>query len=124
MNHRNLYHRFAGLVPIFVMLAQASIIRQPGKCSLDYPTLRQELEALDVVIPFHDLQDPPTQGADPSDQLSGVTTVSPNSFQPGPRPQELRLGENQFRTVPVLDLRWVNDNGQQQPEGVDQDVPL
>jgi hypothetical protein len=29
MNHRNPNHRFAGLVPILVMLPQASIIRQP-----------------------------------------------------------------------------------------------
>jgi hypothetical protein len=111
-NHRHLDHRLPGLVPVLVVLAQTAAIRQPGEGPFHHPTLRQEFESLDIIIPFNDLQDPLTKGADPTDQLPRLTAVGPHPLHPRPRSQELGLGEDQLGAITVLDVRRVNHHGQ------------
>ncbi len=111
-NHRHLNHGLTGFVPVLVVLAQTAATRQPGKGTFHHPTFRQELESLDIIISFDDFQNPLTEGANPTDQLSRIAAVGPHSLQPRPRSQEFGLGEDQFGAITVLDVRWVNHHGQ------------
>jgi len=117
-------HRLTRFVPVFVMLAQAPIIRQPRERPLDHPTLRQQLEPLHVVVPLDDLQDPLAARGDPGDQLPRVATVGPDPFHSRPRAGQLRPGEDQFGAVAVLNVRRMDHGRQHPPLRIHQDVPL
>src|SRR5208282_385377 len=97
----------------FIILAHSAKPSQPGEGSLHDPAARQELESLDVVGSFHDLQDPAALALDPLHQLASVAAISPDQLQSWEvvpdRP------ENRFRPVSILDTRRVNDHSQDQP---------
>lgn len=71
------------------------------------PKDRKKLEPL-CVVAFDDLQAPRTGRSDPRDQFARVAAIGPNAFHPKLRPHVLALGENQLRSVTILDVRGVN----------------
>ena len=106
----------------FKILAHSAKSSQPGESPLHDPAPGQELKTLDVVRPFHDLQDPTALGLDPFHQLACVAAIGPNQLQP--REVVPDLLENCLRPVPILDTCRMNDDRQDQPHSVHQDVTL
>jgi len=98
---------------------------QPGKGAFDDPPFRQDLEAANVVAALHDLQ---TQTAaiakrsHPLDERSGVATVGPDETEAHERVRE--SSEHELRAVAILNVAAVNDDGEDQPERVDDQMAL
>ena len=63
-----------------VILAHSAKSCQPREGSLHDPAAGQELETLDVVGSFHDLQDPTALAPDPLHQLACVAAISPDQL--------------------------------------------
>lgn len=122
MSHGQVDHRFAAFGQRFVVLAQTTITTEPGKGSLHDPPLGQNLEAGHIVAAFDDLQDPVAQLPSPVDQFAGVSPIGPNQLEPRELPDQ--LGQHQLGPVAVLDVGGVYDYGQDQAQGVYDDVPL
>lgn len=125
-DHRHVNHRLAGRCEKLVVLAQSTVAPQPPEGALDDPPARQELEALQVVGTLDDLQPQlgaATERGHPREQRSSVRRVGPDEAHPG----EEGVGEplkHELGAVAILDVRRVDDDSDQQPEGVDQDVTL
>ena len=122
MDHRQVNHRLAAFRQRLVVLAQTTIAAEPSKGSLDDPTLGQNAEAGDIVAAFDDLQEPVAQFSRPLDQFSGISPIGPNSFQPRELPDQ--FGQHQLGPVAVLDIGRMHNDGQEQTQGVYDDVPL
>ena len=117
-------HGLGGLVPVFVMLAQATIVRQPGEGSLDHPAFGQQLESFDVIIAFDNLEDPLAKAKYPLNQFARVATISPHSQHARPCPLDLRLLEDELGSVAILNVGRVNDYCEYQAQRIHQDVSL
>ena len=122
MDHRHVNHCFAAFCQRLVVLAQTTIAAEPGKGSLDNPTLGQNLETGGIVAAFDDLQDPVAQFSGPLDQLAGIPPIGPDQLEPRELPDQ--LGQHQFGPVAVLDIGRMHDEGQEQTHGVYDNVPL
>ncbi len=109
-----------------VVLAHAPESSEPAEGALDDPTARQNLEATDVVGPFHDLQLDRAKVAPevsyPLDKLSGVAAVRPDVAQAQEGVGE--TGEQELRAVTILNVRGMDDDRQDETERVDEDVSL
>ena len=122
MDHGQVDHGFAAFRERFVVLAQTAITTEPSKGSLDDPTLGQNLKAGHIVAAFDDLQNPGAQFLGPLDQVPGVSPIGPDQLEPGELPDQ--FGQHQFGPVAILDVGGVDDHGQDQAQGVYDDVPL
>ena len=106
----------------FVVFAQAPVSPKPSKGSFDDPAVRQEFETLHVVASFDNLQNPTAQLLRPLDQFSRIAAIGPNEFQAGEEPHE--FCEQQFGAVAVLNIRRVDHDADQEPQGVHGQVAL
>ena len=93
---------------------------QPGESPLHDPALGQHGEALGLRVFTHDVQRPGGVFRHPGFQGSGVPTVSPQQAQVGK--QTGHPLQNQFGSIPVLDIRGVHHHGQQPALRVHHDV--
>lgn len=122
MRHSQVNHGFAAFREGLVILAQAAIAAEPGEGSFDNPALGQDHEAGHIVAAFDDLQDPVAQLPRPLDQLSGVAAVGPDQLEP--RELADQFDQHEFGPVAVLDVGRMYHHGQDQAQGVYDDVPL
>ena len=122
IDHSKMDHRLGRFWMELIVLAHSTKSSQPGESPLNNPTARQELETLDVVGSFHNLQDPTALAPDPPHQLACVAPVGPHQLQPWEVVPYLL--EDYPRPVPILDTRRMNDHCQDQPHGIHQDVTL
>jgi hypothetical protein len=120
LNHSNVEQIFTAVGTSLIIFAQTPIPSQPGKCSLNDPTPRQYLEPLDLLLAFYNLEDPTIHTLHPLNQFTCVTPIRPN--QPQARKLLLDLLKNQPGSISVLDRGFVNHNGQDQSQSIDQDV--
>jgi hypothetical protein len=98
---------------------------EPAECSLDDPTVRQKLESAHVVAPLDDLHPKTAAGPqtfDPGNELSGVAAICPDEPQSHHGLFEER--ENEFGSIAILNVRRVNNDRDQQPKRIDEQVPL
>jgi hypothetical protein len=122
VDHGDDDHGFADVRAVFVVTGQPAVAHQPSEGSLDHPPPRQEDEPFDPDRPQDRLDHPPAGGEHPVDQRPAVPAVRPDEAQRRevtPCPPEDELGP-----VPVLDVGRMDDHRQQQPEAVDQQMPL
>ena len=122
VDHDQVDHRFTGGWKRFVVLAHSTIPADPPKGALYDPALRQHGEADERVGTFHDFQYPTAEQLRPSDQFARVAAVGPDFLQS--RVHAAKLLEHQLGAVAVLDVRGMYHDGQNQPQRVDDDVPL
>jgi hypothetical protein len=122
MDHGQVDHGFAAFRQRLVVLAQPTIAPEPSKGSLDDPTLGQNPKARHIIAAFDDLQDPVSQFPCPVDQFPGVSPVGPDQLEARKLPDQ--LGQHQFGSVTILDMGGMHDHGQEQAQGVYDDVSL
>src|SRR3954447_27195 len=80
-DHGESDHRLGTLDEIFVVLAEAPTLAEPGEGALDRPAFRQDDEAAQVVRALDNLQIPAGTLTDPADELAGVATVPPELLE-------------------------------------------
>lgn len=96
---------------------------EPAKGTLYNPAMGQNLEALDVIGSFDDLQTEFSYGTEipnPLKQLTSISAVRPD--QPKTRKATLRFVQYQHRAVPILYVRRMYNRYQHETKNVDQEV--
>ena len=102
----------------FIVFGKPAICPQPCKSSFDNPSLSKNTEAASK--PRNNLQVcslSPEGLANPLNQCTRVTSVSINQTQP---PKPFCFLQDQLSTIPILDVRRVDDNRQNHSKSVDQ----
>ena len=122
MDHGQVDDRFAAFGERLVVFAQPTITPEPGKGSLDDPTLGQNLEAGHIVAAFDDLQYPVAHFLGPLDQFAGVAPVGPDQLELGELPDQ--FGQHQLGPIAVLDIGGMHNDDQEQAHRVYDDVSL
>src|SRR5262245_5357408 len=124
MAHSYVDHGLARLRLPLIVLAQTSTPTQPGERPLYDPTPFHHLEWL-ALLPLRlrdGLQHPTAELQGPLSDTAVVDRVGEDLRQP--REVALDLCQDQPGPVPVLDVGGMDHHRQDQPEGVDQQVPL
>lgn len=125
-NHGDVDQRLAGIGPKLVVLAEPALSAEPSEGALYDPSAGKDDEASSDVRALDDLHvDRPegsTQPADPGDELSRVSSVRPDLAQPEESVRE--RGQKELRAIAVLNVSRMNDDRQEEPQRVDEDVPL
>lgn len=122
MDHGNLNESFTGFGKFFIVFAKSTTTTKPSEGPFHDPTTWQNVKALDVVVPFDDLQYPAARLLHPIDQLSAVAAIRPNELQS--RKLVLCFFQDLLGTVSVLNVGRVNDHTQQQTDRIDQNMPF
>ena len=122
MGHCPVDHGFAAVGERLVVLAQSAVAAEPRERAFHNPTLGQDDESGAVAQTLDDRHRPAAKLSRPVDQLSGVTPVGPGDFEPGE--EAAKLAKHELGSIAVLDVGGVHDDGQDQAEDVDHDVPL
>lgn len=115
-------HRFAGFDEDLIILTQPTKPAKPCKSSLHNPAMGQDFKAHHIVRSLYDLQNPSPEVFCPIHQLPRVSAVGPNSLEAGKTITQ--LFQNQFASVPILDICGVDFAVQDQAQRVDDDMPL
>ena len=80
--HRQIYHCFAGVCQVFVVLAQPAITPQPRKCSFYNPQpWSHHKTSLAAFGSSLNLEIPTTMLHNPVNQLSGISSIRPDFAQ-------------------------------------------
>lgn len=95
---------------------------EPGEGPLDDPSLRQQDEPPAALRPPDDLEDPAARQERPVDERASISGVGPHDLQSADLPT--CPGQHLFRPVPILRVSGMHDDGDDQPQRVDQQVPL
>lgn len=105
---------------MFVVLAEAAIAADPAEGAFDDPAAGEDFKPGGVVRASYNLKGPTGEGAGPVDEFAGVAGVGPDEDESG----ELALEflQDEARPVAVLKAGFVNDDGEDQAEGVDDEV--
>ena len=126
MTHGDINHCFTRCGIALIVLAVPPVAPQPAERALDDPALRQHHEAFDLGWPQHGLRQPtkdlfhafgqvvPAVGAVGEDHLQSVESC-------------LQLSENsqdEHGSIVVLDARGMDNDRQDQPERVDNNMTL
>ena len=122
MDHGDLNESFTGFRKFFIVLAKSTTTTEPSEGSFHDPTTWQNVEALDVVAAFDDLQYPAVRLLHPVNQLSTVAAIRPNELQS--RKLALCFFQDLLGTIAVLNIGRVNDHTQQQTDRIDQNMPF
>jgi hypothetical protein len=125
MDHRHLNERFTGFRQQFIIFTQAPVAIEPSEGALHNPAFGDDHKAFDSVRAFGNLQaDRPLrpQGLDPINQWPSISPISPNV--PQPRKFVPDTLQELLRAVAVLDTGSRHHDCQDEPEGIDEDVPL
>ncbi len=122
IDHCDKYHRFTAGGQHFIVLAHPPIPTDPAEGPLHDPTLRQDRKADDLIATLDDLQNPVSKRSRPFDQFARITTIRPNQLQASIPPTE--PGQYQLGPVAILNVGGMNNDGQYQPQRVDDDMPL
>ena len=122
MRHGQVNDRLAALGQRFVILAQAPVAAEPSEGPFGDPSLGQDHEAAQIVAPLDDLENPAAQLSCPVDQVSGVPSVGPDPLEPGELTHQ--FGRHELGPIAILDVGRMHDHGQQQAQGIYDDVTL
>ena len=122
INHCQQNHSFTTGGQRFVVLAQTSVLTQPGQGTLDHPTPRQYLKALHAVTTFDNLQQPITKFHRPVQKSASISAIGPNQRQPAET--ILELTQHQSGPVTILNICRVYDNGHYQTQRIYNQMPL
>ena len=123
MDHGHPDHRLARLGEVFVVFAQPAIPIAPAQGTFDNPAFREHGKALGGRGPRDNLQvhrSIETQPSHPIDQGASIRLIRPDAAQPRePVPEDLQQA---LGPVAVLDTGRGDDYGEEQPEGIDEEV--
>ena len=126
VDHGDVDHRLAGGGVAFVVFAVAAIATQPGEGPLDDPAFGQHDESLDLGWPKHGLDQPSvTTGHSGRKLVAAVGDVGEDHRQSAkPRSRAVQRPQDEERPVVILNACRMDDDGEDQAQGVDHDVPL
>lgn len=103
---------------MFRILGQPAATSEPGECPLDDPPAGQNFEALGSIQSLSDLDGPFANLVQRTAQLwPGITAIDEDMAHPGSGVAD--RFQHRRRAVAVLDIGGVDDQTEQQPDGID-----
>src|SRR5262249_26249807 len=126
MNHCNMDHGLTRCDITLIVLAVPPVSPKPAERPLDDPTLRKRHKPFDLCRLQHSLQQPPEGVFDTIGQIvSAVCAVGEDHFQAMEPFFELaENSQDQHRSILVLNIRRMDDERQNQAQGIDNDMTL
>jgi hypothetical protein len=121
IDHGNAYHGLTAFGECFVVFGQSAVPTQPGERSFHDPSLGQNFKGVHCSA-LDDLNDPAIPPGRPVHEASGIPAVGEDEFQ-SPESSSQALHQ-QLAAIAVLDVGGVHDQGQDQAQRVDQQMPL
>ena len=121
VDHSDLDHTFTAFRQCLVIFRQTTVLAEPREGALDDPSLRQHDESVQLRA-LDDLYRAKEPAAGPVHELSRIAAVGKNQSQAAKA--RAQLLNDKSSAVAVLDVGWMNDQGHDQPERVDEDVTL
>ncbi len=121
IDHSNEDHAFAAFGQCLVVLRQSAVFPEPREGAFHDPALRQYHE-LAHRRALHDLHEATEPTTDPVHELPRVTPIREDQLQssePG-----AQLLDQKLAAVAVLDVGGMHDQGDDQPEGVHDQMTL
>lgn len=114
----------SGSREIFKILCEPAAAAQPCECALDDPAARQNLEPRGVIGAFDNFDLEPRQrsGKGLPELRPLVAAIGEEFFQK--REQAEYRRQNEDAAVAILDIGWMNNNVQQQPKCIYENMPL
>jgi hypothetical protein len=121
INHSKVYHSLTAGRQGLVVLTQPSILAQPAEGTFHHPTSGQYHETMQVTTPDN-LNNPSKCAPGPAYKCPGIAAINPYSFQP---PKSVsKFLQNQPTAIAILNVSGVYYHNQNQPEGINEQVPL
>ena len=126
MTHSDIDHRVTRCGIAFVVLAVPPVAPQPTEGSLHDPTLWQHNESFDLCWSQYGLQQPSKGLLHTLGQVVPVVSaVGKDHLQPVESGlQSAKNRQNQYDSVVILDIRRMDDDRQDQPERIHNDMSL
>jgi hypothetical protein len=121
VNHSDIDHSLTAISHGFIIFAKTTIFGKPTERAFDNPTLREYLKTVTVTT-LNDLNNAVELLLGPVQELSAVSTISPNNLHT--RAMTSQACQYVSGTISVLDVCGMNDQGNNQTERIDQNVPL
>jgi hypothetical protein len=125
-DHRDFDHRFGVRGFALIVAGQPSAPSQPGESPFHHPPPGQHLEAFHIGVTRHDLQLDTGVLPRPAQQTLidtvGIAGIGPD--QPEQRKHRGDPGQDQFRPRPLLHRGGMHHRLEQEPTGIDEQVPL
>lgn len=112
-----------GAVEVFVILGEPPAAIDPGDGTLDDPASGDDLEALGLGGALDHLDPPRGLGHGPAQFRAAIGAVGEDRLQKGKQPARAMV-QNQTRAVAVLQVGRMDDDGEDQAEGVDEEMAL
>jgi len=122
VDHHKVDHGFATGGERFVVFAHSPVSPDPPEGALDDPPSGKHREADDVIASLYNLQHPTAYGLRPFDEFTRIPSVCPNELQSRVLPTE--FAKHELGTVAILNVGSMDDHGQDQAQGIDDQVPL
>lgn len=122
MNHTDLRDRFTRPGQSLIVLAETAATTKPCERSLNNPPSGKHHESLLVIAPFDDVEDPVAKSMCPLDQASSIASIRPDAFEP--RKPSGDSHHDELGTVAILDACRMDDHGEQQAGGVNDNMTL
>ena len=125
MDHHHVDDGLTGFWQQLIIFTEPAVAVEPPERALDNPTLGDHFKPLGGIGALGDFQTnlaPRAQRPDPVDQRPSIGTIGPDVAQPGklvPEDCQHLLGP-----IAVLHTGGRDDYGEDQSEGIDEDMPL
>ena len=121
VNHDQVDHSFAAGRQCLVVLAQPPIFAEPSKGPFHHPTLGQHHKAMQLVA-LDNLNDSPERVSGPSHKCPGIATIDPDPLQPSKSIAQFL--QDKPASITILNVGRVYHHDQDQPQGINEQVPL
>ena len=119
--HGQVDHSFAAGRQCLVVLAEPPILAKPTEGPFHHPTSGQYGEPMQLAT-FDNLNDPSERTSGPFDEYPGIASVYPDPFQP---PKSIaQFLHDKLASIAILDVGSVYNHDQDQPQGINEQVPL
>jgi len=120
--HSDADHCFAVVCNHLIVLCQSPVSPEPSKGSFDDPSFGQDGKSFNVVAALDDFQRTTQSLFCPFNQLAGIAAVRPNEREAAKALAQ--VFKDQLGSVAILNGGLVDDHGDNEPEGVNDNVPL
>lgn len=119
IDHCHIDHRLTAIGQRFIIFAESTIFSEPTKCSLHNPAFGQNLKIVKLA-PFNNLNDPIKLLLRPFHKKTTITAICPDQFQT--HTTVAKLIEHQLAARMILNVRSMNDYGNNQAKRIDQNM--
>jgi len=114
-------HRLATVGQRFIILAESTVLAEPAEGALDDPTLGKHDE-LAHLRALHNLDHTPIHLLGYIHERASVAAIGPDQLDPTEAADH--FCKHQLPAVAVLNISTMDDHGQDQPERVNDNMPL